>query len=103
MYNDEDDTPVSPGSVVVGCWRIEVSIACEPAAISRVLDPVVRQGVIPRRLVAEIAGENICIALDFAALEGRKAERIITLFQTLPAVSSVTWHRLQNQTRGEIA
>ena len=103
MDNDEDDTAVSPASVAIGCWRIKVSIDCEPAAISRVLDPVARQGIIPRRLVAEIAGETICVTLDFAALEGRKAERIIALFLTLTAVSSVTWQRLPIEERGEIA
>lgn len=103
MYNDEDDTAAAPASGTHGDWRIEVSVDCHPAAISRVLDPIVRQGIVPRRLVAEITGEDIQVVLDFAALDTQKAERIIALFQTLPAVSSVTWRRIQPLELGEIA
>lgn len=103
MYNDEDDTPAAPVSDALDDWQIDVSVDCHPAAISRVLDPITRQGVVPRRLVAEISGEDIFVALEFAALDGQKAERIIALFQTLPSVSSVTWRRLHPPELGEIA
>lgn len=102
MYNDEDDT-AAPASGTHADWRIEVSVDCHPAAISRVLDPIVRQGVVPRRLVAEIAGEDIQVVLDFVGLDTQKAERIIALFQTVPAISSVTWRRIQPLELGEIA
>ena len=103
MYNDEDDTPAAPASGVLGDWQIDISVDCHPAAVSRVLDPIVRQGVVPRRLVAEIAGDDILVVLEFAALDGQKAERIIALFQTLPSVSSVTWRRLHPPELGETA
>jgi hypothetical protein len=102
MYNDEDDT-AAPTAQAVGNWRIEVSIDCHPSAISRVLDPIVRQGVTPNRLLAEIVGDDIHVTLDFTALDGNKAGRLIALFQTLPSVASVTWHRLQSPLLGEIA
>jgi hypothetical protein len=86
-----------------GSWCIEVSIDREPAAVSRLLDQVARQGLIPQRLVAETVDETICVTFDFVALERSKAERIIALFQTLPAVSGVSWRHLQDRERGEIA
>lgn len=103
MYNDEDDTPVARASDALGDWRIEINVDCHPAAVSRVLDPIVRQGVVPRRLLAEITGDDILVVLEFTALDGQKAERIIALFQTLPSVSSVTWRRLQPPELGETA
>lgn len=103
MYIDEDDTQAAPASGAPGDWRIELSVECHPAGTSRVLDPIVRQGVVPRRLVAEIVGDDILVVLEFTALDGQKAERIIALFQTLPAVSRVSWRRLQSPELGEIA
>lgn len=103
MYNDEDDTPAVPTLGAPVDWHISVTIDRHPAAISRILDPIVRQGVTPRRLTAEAEGEEILVTLEFAALDPQKAERIVALFQTLPAVTAVTWRHHQSLEMGETA
>eukprot|EP01037_Dinobryon_pediforme_P011692 gene11692-11781_t len=71
QWRSAPDVRVSSPDQCTGDWRIQVRIGLEPAAISRVLDPVVRRGLSPARLVAHETAEALTVSMDLYALRER--------------------------------
>jgi hypothetical protein len=82
-------------------WRIDVRIERDPGAISRVLDPLARQGLTPDRLAVTTAGGELDLTLELSQVGLLVTTRLCALLGNMPAVRCVKQSRLSSAILGD--
>src|SRR5271170_2811080 len=75
-------------------WRIAVRIERDAASISRALDPVVRQGLIPERLTVAADGTALDLMLELRQVNEQVTTHLCALLRNMPAVRDVRCDQL---------
>jgi hypothetical protein len=94
MSYDIQETTVDAAVALRANWRIDVCIVRDPAAISRVLDPLARQGLIPDRLTVAAAGADLDLTLELSQVGLPATARLCALLGNMPAVRRVRHSQL---------
>ena len=75
--------------------RLQVVADADPGAIARVVERFQHLNIVPRRLTAEFASNNVLhIAVDVCGTTDEQLALIAGKIRQAPCVVNVYWHRL---------
>ena len=73
--------------------RLHVVADADPGAIARVVERFQNLNIVPRRLTAEFASNNVLhIAVDVFGLPGEQLTVIVGKIREAPCIASAYWH-----------
>jgi len=75
--------------------RLQVVADADPSAISRVIERFQNLNIIPRRVIAEFASNDLLhIAVDVFGLHDEQLTLIVGKILQAPSIVNAYWHRL---------
>jgi hypothetical protein len=75
--------------------RLQVVADADPGAIARVVERFQNLNIVPRRLTAEFASNNVLhIAVDVFGLPDEQLTLIVGKIRQTPCIVNAYWHRL---------
>jgi hypothetical protein len=75
--------------------RLQVVADCDPGAIARVVERFQNLNIVPRRLTAEFASNDLLhIEVDVCGLSDEQLALIAAKIRQAPCIVNVYWHRL---------
>jgi hypothetical protein len=75
--------------------RLQVTADADPGAIARIVERFQNLNIIPRRLTAEFASNDVLhIAVDVCGIADEQLALIVGKIRQAPCIVNAYWHRL---------